>query len=365
MHAFGWAYFGLGAYDDAEQWLRDSLRLRQDPASRSAAEDLVLNKLHLAATLRASGREDEATRLRAEAWETLDHGDVDDLRLAKRLNELAFRLKSRGDLESALDGFTEAVTMKRRLLVKDDASIAIALNNLAATQEALGRYDESESSYRESLRIKKKLAGADPQYLERTQNNLAALLRDQGLRRPERRAQLWAEADELFRKSLETRRTSYGSDDRRVAVVLNNLALLQIYRGDLTEAETSIDEALKIFRTERGPRDNTVGVVLRNRATLLQAQGKFEEAVLNAQLATEILVEALDPGHWRTADARSVLGACLLDLNRVGDAEPLLRDSLPILEAELGKDARATWEARQRLQRYQSLASGEAPSTGD
>ncbi len=41
----------------------------------------------------------------------------------------------------------------------------------------------------------------------------------------------------------------------------------------------------------------------------------------------------LPAGHWRTAAAESVLGACLGDLGRYAEAEPLLLDAYPILAA--------------------------------
>jgi hypothetical protein len=64
--------------------------------------------------------------------------------------------------------------------------------------------------------------------------------------------------------------------------------------------------------------------------------------------ALQIRVARL-PGHWLTANTRSVLGGCLAALGEFEEAEPLLRDSLEGIEQALGPEDFRVHEARERL----------------
>ncbi len=73
---------------------------------------------------------------------------------------------------------------------------------------------------------------------------------------------------------------------------------------------------------------------------------------------------SLPEGDWRTAEAESSLGGCLLALGRPAEAEPLLQSSLPILEARPGL---VSVEARDALRRtirlYEAARGAEAAAT--
>ena len=71
--------------------------------------------------------------------------------------------------------------------------------------------------------------------------------------------------------------------------------------------------------------------------------------------AAEVLNECVDvrlralPEHWFTSDSRSLLGQVLLDLGRVSEAEPHLRETYPHLLRKLGQRHIHTQEALERL----------------
>ena len=363
LDAIGWAYYSLGASDAAGTWLEQSVARRPEPESPQDRRQLVLSQLHLSVTREALGRDEEAASLWADASAAVRNGEVDSLRMAKRLNEMANLLYERGETEKAVELFRQSVAMKRRELKNpDDISMVFALHNLAVLLQGQGDYAEGETYFREALAISQSKYGDASGSVEKAQNGLANLLRDLGRVQPERQLEAWDDSEELFRQSLARRRAAYAAGDHRIAPVLNNLALLLIYRGKLAEAEELLDEALQIFRKGYGERDRVVGVVLRNRATLWQAKGDFEAAEREARQAVEIFEGAMGADHWNTKDARSVLGGCLLDLNRVEEATPLIEESLPILEEIKGENARVTWEAWQRSRRLaEKQADGTVP----
>ena len=72
--------------------------------------------------------------------------------------------------------------------------MATSLNNLADLYEAMGRYAEAEPLYKRSLEISEKRLGRDHPDVATSLNNLAALYRTMGR---------YAEAEPLYQRSLE------------------------------------------------------------------------------------------------------------------------------------------------------------------
>ena len=64
--------------------------------------------------------------------------------------------------------------------------------------------------------------------------------------------------------------------------------------------------------------------------------------------------------HWRTAEAESVLGACLAGLGRHEDAEHLLSESHETLRRLRGERAFITRQAHERLHAFYQQESDEA-----
>ena len=72
--------------------------------------------------------------------------------------------------------------------------MAESVNNLANLYSDMGRYAEAEPLYRQSLEIREKKLGYDHPHVAASLNNLANLYRDLGR---------YAEAEPLYRRSLE------------------------------------------------------------------------------------------------------------------------------------------------------------------
>jgi tetratricopeptide (TPR) repeat protein len=157
------------------------------------------------------------------------------------------------------------------------------------------------------------------------------------------------EAEQLYRRSLQVRRTLFPDGHPEVAVTLSNLAMLLQNRGDLDSAEPLYREALTNldgFLPEEHP---TRAVILRNLADLLTARGAAAEAEATARRALDILQAAGKPGSWRIADAESVLGGALAALGHYQEATPLLLGSYTRLQDLRGKEAPYTRQALDRI----------------
>ncbi len=80
--------------------------------------------------------------------------------------------------------------------------MAGSLNNLANLYREMGRYAEAEPLFRRSLEINEKQLGADHPNVAQSLNNLAALYREMGR---------YAEAEPLYRRSLEIKEKKLGA----------------------------------------------------------------------------------------------------------------------------------------------------------
>ena len=86
---------------------------------------------------------------------------------------------------------------------------------------------------------------------------------------------------------------------------------------------------------------------------VLTATGKPNEAEPFLREALDGYRKKMPAGHWSSAEAESVLGACLAAQGRFLDAEPLLLQSYQILENASG--ATATGRKRQAAERIIKL----------
>jgi tetratricopeptide (TPR) repeat protein len=338
--AMGQAYLGLALYDQAVPLLEESLKLRRE-SPHTRPEELAASLFNLAIALRAKDRDDEAIRLAREALEILGRGGGDDPDLARGLNNHALFLKGRGDVSFAEELYRASLAMKIRLLGDGHEDVARGKHNLAAVLRAQGKYDEAEKLYRESLTLKGELYGKASPEAAMTLNSLALLLKD--------RDDLEA-AERMLREVLEIRRRVYGSEHDRVGKTLINLGSVLRLRESYDEAETRYDEAMQIF-SPSGKESSNVANVLRHQALLRLAQGRAEEAEDAARRALEVYRRVKPEGHWRIAEAESVLGACLLVLGGDEEGVPLLRRGYQTLRAAKGDAARQTREALERFQR--------------
>ena len=267
-----------------------------------------------------------------------------DERLARGINVLAVVLDSLGEFERAEALFREALAMRHQLTGEHDEEYLHTLNNLASLLAARGDLSEAATLYQRNLELRTELYGAESPEAATALNSYGAFLFQSG--EP-------AAAESFLRQALEVRRGLYGDENLAVATSLNNLARVQQALDRPEESESLYREALTLQEKLRGARHPHVAAILRNLATLRLERGDASEGEILIGRARGVFRETLPAGHWRIADADSVAGACLAAQGRLSEAEPLLRESLAILQREKGDQAIVTREALVRLRRLE------------
>ena len=148
----------------------------------------------------------------------------------------------------------------------------------------------------------------------------------------------YAEAEPLLRQCLLLRESEGPSSPAKVAVVLNNLALLLKATNRPAEAEPLMRRALAIAEKSYGPDQPNVSIRLNNLATLLQATNRMAEAEPLSRRALAIDEKSYGLDHRDVATDINNLAQLLEATNRMAEAEPMMRRALAIHEKSYGPD---------------------------
>src|SRR5215510_6471809 len=89
---------------------------------------------------------------------------------------------------------------------RDDVAVSLSLNIVAKLYAAQARYAEAEPLYKRSIEIQEKTLGSDHPDTAPVINNLATLYTRQGL---------YAKAEPLYKRSLTIFQKAFGEDDFR------------------------------------------------------------------------------------------------------------------------------------------------------
>ena len=339
MATLGRVYANLGAYEEARELLEGALEVRR----RSLGEDhlMVAESQHnLALLLLRAGHSEAAEPLlrRALALQR-EHHLQGTPEFVRGLTNLSALYEMRGDFHAAEELYREVLAAKRDLFGAEHREVATSLNNLGTVLFRQGDYQASEPLLRQALAQRRRLGGSEIE-VATSLNNLANLLTAVGG---------MAEAETCYRESLRIRQRVLGADHLKVATGLNNLGFFLQHNGDFGAAEELYVQALGILSEQLEERHPDRAVVLRNLASVRGARGDAEGCDEAAQEAMEIFAASLPAAHWRSADSRSVLGACRLAAGRYGEAESLMVDSYWTILRVRGVQAPHTEDALDRL----------------
>ncbi|MDP2278041.1 MAG: CHAT domain-containing protein, partial [Nitrospirota bacterium] len=216
----------------------------------------------------------------------------------------------------------------------DHPNVATSLNNLAGLYEPAGRYAEAEPLYKRSLEIREKALGREHPSVAQSLDNLAGLYAFIGGR--------YADAEPLYKRALEIYEKALGREHPSVAQSLISLAGLYESTGRYADAEPLYKRALEIREKIRGSEHPDTAIVLRMLAELYRVTGRYAEAEPLFKRSLAIVDKALGKDHFSVAASLNKLAVLYESTGRYADAEPLHKRALEIMEKALGREHLAT-----------------------
>lgn len=303
-------------------------RIERDLAAQPEVQAQLMREIAIA--YRGLGLYDRALRF---ARQSLDirrrvlgprHPDT-----AISLTELATALRLTSTYDDALAAARESVAIRRALYPPDDPRLAAGLTNLGIALEDKAEYEEAEQVHREAVRIRRLHAAADPRALATSLGNLAGVLDRRGATE---------ELGPMLSEVLELRRQALGPEHVEVAQALNNLGNHYRARGELDRAEQAFRDVLAMRRKILGDDHPDVAKALHNVASPLTLQRRYSEAIPLLEEALRIFTARLGPEHLNTAFTLESLAHVHFHKGDYEAAAPLYRRSADIFRATFGPD---------------------------
>jgi serine/threonine protein kinase/tetratricopeptide (TPR) repeat protein len=298
-----------------------ALKLREETLALQKAKlgpdhlDTLMSMNNLANSYADAGQNERALKLREETlmpWKTKlgpDHPDT-----LGSMSTLAESYAATGQNERALKLYDETLALTRAKLGPNHPYTLAWLEGQARCLSNSGRLDRAGAILDEVIASRRKSQG------DGHPDTLGSRLGRADLELASGRLDAAEAAD---RAILDECRTRLGADHRLTIASGLTLARVREARGVRDEAAPLYRAALESAR--KNPTDcETLAAALTEsgRSRLAAGDCTASESLLREALAIR---EAEMPQHWRTAEARSLLGGMLLGKKRTEEAAPLLR----------------------------------------
>jgi len=211
--------------------------------------------------------------------------------------------------------------------VGDELMVAEATHHLGRLAFFRGRYADAAALYRDALQRRRHLRGADHAEVATSGSHLASCLRRLGQ---------FGEAESLLRESLRVRLESAESP-AELAAAWNNLGSLVLEMARPDEALLMFDRALEIVERGADSQDWRIAHALRNRAACLIELDRLEEA--EAALATSegVWLTVVEDDHPALAAVRHLQASAALKADRLSEAAQRGSVALESRRARLGQ----------------------------
>ena len=265
---------------------------------------------------------------------------------------LALAMAWQPDPAALVPLYSRALADREKQLGADHPAVARAASDLGLFLRNQGDRAAAEPLLRRALQIDEKALGTDSRITGEDLENLASVLSSTEATPLVRRAaehtdpaiaarnlaRLAVDAESrqvalsLYRRALSKEEAASGSSHPRVAVRLNDVALLI----EPAQAEPLLRRALAIQEKSLGPRHPETAATFNNLANVLLATGRAAQAEPLARTALSIFEATLGPDHRRVATSASNLADILRARKEYAAARLLYERALAIDEKAYG-----------------------------
>jgi serine/threonine protein kinase/Tfp pilus assembly protein PilF len=322
MNGLASAYKNVGKLDLALPLYEETLKLHKAKLG-SDHPDTLRAMNGLASAYKNVGKLDLALPLYEETLKLhkaklgSDHPDT-----LRAMNDLASAYMDAGKLDLALPLYEETLTRIKAKLGPDHPNTSTIMSNLAAAYRAAGKFDVALPLFEESMTLMKAKLGPDHPRTLNSMNNLAWGYSDAG------KLDL---AVPLFEKTLNLMKANLGAGHADTLNSMNGLATAYRRAGKLDLAGPLFQQAadgverLKFL-------DYRAGRIIDSFSEFQEQLQQFSQAEAWRRKWLAATKETAGPESAPYGRALGALGANLVMQKKDTDAEPILRESLAILE---------------------------------
>jgi len=204
-----------------------------------------------------------------------------------------------------------------------------SMNNLADAYRLAGKYDLAQELFRETLERRKTLLGADHPDTLQSMHNLAWGYRD---------ASQFDLALPLFKETVQRRKAQLGPDDPNTLNSMNKLADAYRAAGKLDLALPLLEETLKRRKATLGPDHLDTLESMNDLALCYWSLGKLELALPLSEETLELLKAKVGPDHPHTLREMNNLALVYMDAHKLDLAVPLLEDTVKRIKTKSGPE---------------------------
>jgi tetratricopeptide (TPR) repeat protein len=133
---------------------------------------------------------------------------------------------------------------------------------------------------------------------------------------------------------------SFGSNDMRFGIALNNLALVYRFESNYDLAEQLYERSLVIFEARYGATSSEVAEILQNLAICLREKGRYQNAEAQFLRALKIFLANLGPRNLNVVYVQQELGHLYMRVHKYAQARDLLHSALLTAEGSPNIDPR-------------------------
>lgn len=266
----GLNYLNLDEYELAQQQLSEALDTRR-AYLRPPHADLAQSLHNMGRVLWHLDRFNAAEKRYREAMAMFEsaHGPVHP-DVAETMTHIAACLRDRGEFDAAQELYQQALDMRYAMFDGAHEDIAANYNNMAVGLRKAGRYEEAAAKFRKALDIIIEIApNHDDLRIARGKRWLGSCLVKLGQ---------YDDARRLLEESLDIQRRVLGMNNRYVASILFELAILEQARGLFDTAVEIAEQALDIQRRVLGEQLDTART-LELLGTIHLERGEMSESI--------------------------------------------------------------------------------------
>ena len=249
------------------------------------------------------------------------------------LLELGRARMGTGDLSASEAPLQEALHLSQGNFGATSQEAGHALWQLGKLRQQQGQFGEAKDLYKRALGIFESTFAP--------QIDVSAVLDD--LAQIYAREQQWALAKQTYERALEVDRHVLGDDHPRVAIHMQNLAIVAQNIGDLKQAEALYRDVIRRQERSYGDRHPETAITDGNYGLLLQREGRLAEAEPFLRSALSMSLSLYGPANYKVGYARVSLAMLLHDKGDLPEAESEFRQALAIYDKSLS--ANHQWRA--------------------